>query len=224
MMDDDARGAPGFGESRGATASAPSRRPLALAALVGLAVAAVPSLGAHLLSEQAIREAGEHARPLIALALAAPLAAVMVVAAAADWLRGRGSPLAAVRQLGALALVLACFFVAVQGDLVMVGGGFFLIGGAVGLGIAFALGRGADGSGPGLAMVGWAGYAIPLVLQVFVAWATSPPDPTPSHFSIGPRAALGMACGFAFVAAFAIGVTAVPLGGRLGEWLRGQAE
>src|SRR5262245_27276869 len=53
-MDDRARGAlgaaPGFGGSRGATASAPSRRSLALAALVGLALAAVPSLGAHLLS------------------------------------------------------------------------------------------------------------------------------------------------------------------------------
>src|SRR5258707_8914271 len=80
-MDDDARGAlgavPGFGGTRGATASAPSRRSLALAALVGLVVAAVPSLGAHLLSEQTIRDAGEHARPLIALVLVAPLAAVM---------------------------------------------------------------------------------------------------------------------------------------------------
>jgi hypothetical protein len=201
-------------------------RPLALAALMGLAVAAVPSLGAHLLSEQTIREAGEHARPLIALALAAPLAAVMVVAAAADWLRGRGSPRAAVRQLSALVLVLAGFFVAVQGDLVF-GGGFFLIGGAIGLGIAFALGRDADGSGPGLAMVGWAGFAIPLVLQVFVAWAAAAYSPSPlesnAHF-IDPRALLGMACGGAFVAACAIGVTAVPLGGRLGEWLRGQGE
>jgi hypothetical protein len=206
-MDDDARGArgaaPGFGGSRGATASAPSWRPRALAALVGLAVAAVPSLGAHLLSEQTIREAGEHARPLIALALVAPLAAVMVVAATADWLRGRGSPLAAVRQLSALALVLACFFAAVPGmrqpDLLTLGGGFLLIGGAIGLGIAFALGREVEDSGPGLAMVGWAGYAIPLVLQAFVAlvaavYSPSPPGPTLSRFSIDPRALLAWVC------------------------------
>src|SRR5262249_53458317 len=151
-MDDDARGAlgaaPGLGGTLGATASAPNRRPLALAALVGVVVAAVPSLGAHLLSDQATIDAGEHARPLIALILVTPLAAVMVVAATADWLRGRGSPLAAVRQLSAIALVLACFFVAVQGmrkpDLLTVGGGFLLIGGAIGVGIAFALARNAD--------------------------------------------------------------------------------
>jgi len=178
-------------------------------------------------SEQAIRDAGEHARPLIAFVLAAPLAVVMVVAATADWLRGRGSPRAAVRQLSALALVLACFFVAV--DLLTVGGSFLLsggaIGGAVGLGIAFALGRDADGSGPGLAMVGWAGFAIPLVLQIFVALATYSPSPPESnaHF-IDPRVLGGMVCGGAFVAAIAIGVTVVPLCGRLGEWLRGEAE
>ncbi len=93
-MDDDTRGALGTavrsGGSPSATASGPSRRPLALAALVGVTVAAVPSLGAHLLSDQTIRDAGEHARPLIGLVLVAPLAAVMVIAAAADWLRGRG--------------------------------------------------------------------------------------------------------------------------------------
>ncbi len=92
------------------------------------------------------------------------------------------APLAAVRQLSALALVMVCFFAAVQGmrqpDLLTVGGGFLLIGGAIGLGIAFALARNAYDSGPELAMVGWAGCAIPLVLQAFVAFATySPPRP-----------------------------------------------
>ncbi|HEV2459118.1 MAG TPA: hypothetical protein VGS80_12215, partial [Ktedonobacterales bacterium] len=118
-MDDDARGALGAAARADGSPSTPasgaSRRPLALAALVGVVVAAVPSLGGHLLSEQTIRAAGEHARPLIALVLVAPLIAVMVVAAAADWLRGRGSPLAAVRQLSAIALVAACFFAAVLG-------------------------------------------------------------------------------------------------------------
>lgn len=61
-MDDDARGAlgaaSGFGGSRGAIASPPSWRQRALAALVGLAVAAVPSLGNQLLSGQTIRYAG----------------------------------------------------------------------------------------------------------------------------------------------------------------------
>lgn len=107
-MDDDAPGAlgaaPGFGGTRSATASAPSRRPLALAALVGLVVAAVPCLGVHLLSDQIIRDAGEHARPVIALVLVAPLVAVMVVATMADWLRGREALLTAVRQLSASAL------------------------------------------------------------------------------------------------------------------------
>lgn len=167
---------------------------------------------------------------MIALVLVAPLAAVMVVAAAADWLRGRGSPLAAVRQLGALALVVAGFYIAVQGmrqpDLLTVGGGFLLIGGALGLGIAFALARDAGGSGPELAMVGWAGYAIPLMLQVFVAFVTyspSPPDPG-SRFYIDPRPILGMVGCLGLVAAFTIGVTVVPLGGWLGEWLRGRAK
>jgi hypothetical protein len=232
-MDDDARGAfgaaPGFGGSRGATASPPSRRQRALAALVGLVVAAVPSLGAHLLPQQTIRDAGEHARPLIALVLVAPLAAVMVVAATADWLRGKGSPLAAVRQLSAIALVMACFFAAVQGmrqpDLLTVGGGLLLIGGAIGLGSAFALARNADYSGAELAMAGWAGCAIPLVLQVFVAFvAYSPPTPDPSaRIYIDPESVLALVCGLAFVAAITIGVTVVPLGGMLGDWLRGQA-
>src|SRR5258708_992463 len=112
-MDDDARGTLGAavrsGGGRGTTASVPSRRRLGVAALVGLVVAAVPSLGAYLLSVQMINDVGEHARPLIALVLVAPLAVIMVVAAAADWLHGRGSPLAAVRQISAITLVAACF-------------------------------------------------------------------------------------------------------------------
>lgn len=235
-MDDNAPGAlgtaPGFGGTRGATASAPSRRPLALAALVGLVVAAVPCLGVHLLSDQMIRDAGEHARPVIALVLVAPLVAVMVVAATADWLRGRWSPLTAVRQLSALALVLVCFFAAVLGleqpDLLTVVGGFLLIGGAIGLGTAFALARNADYSGPVLAMVGWAGCALPLVLQFVIAYfvaAYGPPHiPDPNaRFYIDPKLIYAVLSVFSFLAAIFIGGTVVPLGGLIGAWLRGQA-
>lgn len=234
-MDDDARGAldaaPGFGGTRGVTASAPSRRPFALAALVGLVVGAVPSLGAHLLPEQMIRDVGEHARPVIALVLVAPLVIVMVVAATSDWLRGRRSLLTAVRHLSALALVLACFFAAVLGleqpDLLTVVGGFLLIGGAIGLGTAFALARNADYSGPQLAMVSWAGYAVLLVLQLVVAYFVAtygPPTPHPNaRLYIDPRLIYAVLSVYAFVAAIIIGVTAVPLGGMIGARLRGQA-
>jgi hypothetical protein len=78
-------------------------------------------------------------------------------------------------------------------------------------------------------MVGWAGFTIPLVHQVFVAYVADslwPPPPQPgSRFYIGdPRALLATVGVLAFVAAITIGVTVVPLGGWIGEWLRGRAE
>jgi hypothetical protein len=228
-MDDDARAtlgtAPLSSSSRGTTPSRSSQHPLALAALVGLVVAAVPSLDYYLLSEPTIRAAGEHARPLIALVLVAPLATVMLVAATVDWLGGRGSPLAAVRHLSAIALVVACFFVAVLGmeqpDALTVGGGFLLIGGAIGLGIAFALGGIADSSGPLLAMVGWAGCALPLVLQEFVIAATAPSNYPNGRLFVDPRSFDVMLSSFTSLVALVMGVTVVPLGGWLGGWLSG---
>jgi hypothetical protein len=211
----------------------PGIRPEVMAMLLGLALAAVPSIGVHVLPTQQINDAGAHARPLFALVLVAPLAAAMVAAAASDWLRGRGSLGAAARQLGALALVAASFFVTVLGmapqDLSTVIGGFLLIGAAVGLGIAFAAGGSADYSDPTLAIVGWVGCALPLVLQVFVAGVTTgtctPPDPNSRIYYrcplIGAGSALEMVCGGALLAAIYIGATVVPLGGWLGSRLRG---
>jgi hypothetical protein len=228
-LDEDAPGALGAAprsrDKRVATASAPIQRPLALAALVGLVVTAVPSLGAHLLTDQTISDAGAHARPLIALVLVAPLAAVMLVAVAADWLQGRVSPVAAVRQLSAIALVAACFFVAVLGmeqDVLALVGAFLLIGGAVGLGIAFALGRNTDSSGPVLAMVGWAACAFLLVLQLVVASLVTTDTCTVGRCPlVSVKLALLSICGGAFLLAIFIGVTMVPLGGWLGSQLRG---
>ncbi len=113
-----------------------------------------------------------------------------------------------------------------QPNLLTVGGGFLLIGGAIGLGIAFALGGSADFSGPVLAKAGWVGCALPLVLQVFVAYVVvtvSPPAPEPGarlYLDLGPIYAT--VCGLTVTAALVIGVMVVPLGGRLGEWLRRQ--
>jgi hypothetical protein len=165
---------------------------------------------------------------LIALVVVAPLAAVMLFAAAADWLRGRRPPLAAVRQLSATELVAACFFAAVLGmvqpDALEVVGGFMLIGGGIGLGVAFALGRIADFSGPVLAIAGWAGCALLLILQFFVDSVTYTATPeTGNRFYLDPRSLLQMVCGGAFLAASIIGATVVPLGWWLGMRLQGQA-
>ena len=200
--------------------------PLVLVVLLGAALAVVPTVLTYTVPGKTVRDAGEHARPVIAAILVAPLVLSMLVAVSKDWLGGKGSPLLALRQLVAVLVVVGAFVVSVGGmqqpDFLTVGGGFLLIGFAVGLGLAFTVGEHATYTDSSLAILGWGACMVILLVQIFISVAAFQPQPTTGRLgSWGLAAAMaGAVCAASFVIAIVVGFTAVPQGGIVGGWLR----